>query len=661
MCRGGIFMKKITIGVVIGNANSPHTRSIMDGVVKSAKEMDVNVIFFLGVHMAYNYQAYFGDRMDYNYDYQYNVVYDYAMLSDVDAVIMSYGSLCIFLEDPNKERFVERFDGLPYVILEDVDDTGNGSYIISDNYSGMRMLMEHLVIDHGYTKLALLSGPANNTDACERKEAFCNVLKEHDIEIKDTMIEIGDYSACVEPQIVKLLDNNPGLQALVCANDVMADTAYKVCKQRGLKVGQDIAITGYDDWNMAENMTPPITTVLQDEREMGSLSLIKAVELVHGGKPFGSVQSAKMIVRGSCGCEYHRRQVMDIAELKNSRDVLSSFQNDTMLMPYISRDMIVHIADETAFYYAPMKLLSGMRAKSSYLFLLDKPVSHKSGEGWTQPKKMYLASYHEGKHIVSFKPEERPVITASSGVYGLHDREERYSISTFALFLGEMQYGILMTEVEPEDMLLLNLASMQISNAIDFRRMYVKQQKLKNKLENLVKEVEEKNRVLGFISEYDQLTGCLNRRGYLEQTMSFMHEHIGEKAILFESDLDHLKEINDSFGHPEGDFAIRSSADILRNALGDGVIIARMGGDEFVAVYLPTGEENGESIRNKIKDVANSFNETTGKPYYVDLSVGYYEFVCSDDVELTDLMRQADVILYQAKKYRKKTIKRIDE
>ena len=96
--------KRYTIGVIIGNANSPHTRTFMRGVYDAAKKMNVNVIFFLGVHMANYYHEYFGNDMERRHDFQHNVVYDYANLADVDGLIIAYGSLGIFLEDKNKKK-----------------------------------------------------------------------------------------------------------------------------------------------------------------------------------------------------------------------------------------------------------------------------------------------------------------------------------------------------------------------------------------------------------------------------------------------------------------------------------------------------------------------------------------------------------------------------
>ena len=69
---------------------------------------------------------------------------------------------------------------------------------------------------------------------------------------------------------------------MICANDVMAKTAYQECTRRGIIVGRDIAITGYDDWELAKTMNPPLTTVLQNAFDMGYMAMIGAAELCKG-------------------------------------------------------------------------------------------------------------------------------------------------------------------------------------------------------------------------------------------------------------------------------------------------------------------------------------------------------------------------------------------
>ena len=81
---------------------------------------------------------------------------------------------------------------------------------------------------------------------------------------------------------------------MICANDVMAETAYRECARRGMIVGRDIAITGYDDWELAETMNPPLTTVLQNAFDMGYMAVIGAAELCKGKKCHSVVVPAKI-------------------------------------------------------------------------------------------------------------------------------------------------------------------------------------------------------------------------------------------------------------------------------------------------------------------------------------------------------------------------------
>lgn len=100
-------------------------------------------------------------------------------------------------------------------------------------------------------------------------------------------------------------------------------------------------------------------------------------------------------------------------------------------------------------------------------------------------------------------------------------------------------------------------------------QMSKEQRRMQQKLEALVREVREKNEVLNFLSESDALTGSLNRRGFMEKAVQMNRENAGKEMLILFADLDHLKEINDSFGHIEGDFAIRRCAETLKSAVGE--------------------------------------------------------------------------------------------
>lgn len=87
-------------------------------------------------------------------------------------------------------------------------------------------------------------------------------------------------------------------------------------------------------------------------------------------------------------------------------------------------------------------------------------------------------------------------------------------------------------------------------------------------------------------------------------------------------------------------------------------LVGRIGGDEFVVMRICEKPGYAETMIQELKDRIRSFNETREKDYYVEISVGYQEFVCSEDISITELMRDADKLLYIEKKNRRETIKK---
>lgn len=222
----------------------------------------------------------------------------------------------------------------------------------------------------------------------------------------------------------------------------------------------------------------------------------------------------------------------------------------------------------------------------------------------------------------------------------------------------EHTYGILIAEIDPAYLSLFYLISRQIGNMLRMYQMSEEQKTMQRKLEILVREIQEKNEVLNFISESDALTGCMNRRGFIEKTLQMNRDHEGEELLILFADLDHLKEINDSFGHIEGDFSIRHCAEVLKKVVGADGIVGRIGGDEFCVVTLGNLKD-GQQIIERIREESDAFNCTSDKEYYVELSAGCTSVICRNGLVIADALREADRALYEVKKLRRNSVKKI--
>jgi len=780
--------KIFNIGVMIGTFHTQHVSELVAGIREASKTENVNVSFFVGAQgNALDFCK--GDENDFNaYNYQYNTLYDYSLVAGFDAIIISYGTLCIYLENENREEFVRKFRSVPLMILEEYDEDSPDSFIISDNYGSMYSIVDHLLSDHGYKKILYLSGPKNNTDAKERESAYREAMKARNIDVTGQMVEYGDYTSNVDRLVERLLDNNPDAEAIVSANDEMTTSIYRVCRSRGIKPGKDIAVTGYDDVEYAKRMDPPLTTANQDGFDMGYRALKCAVSLCKDPKPIKMKIPAKFIKRQSCGCKvengdkelelvdflekidgskdieqikevvavaaadsYQRTSTEETREngeayfeylitlllklrehtefdekeisesvfgqiqnlcvtdglngldlsrfmrafhqvikyfmekeknsevllmhcrilevtdtyvnsftIRNNEENMSMFLEKSWAAPASIKYMIDKVEDENAFNRMALETAINQGAKCAYLYLLPEPLKCNRNEEFKCPDKLELACEYVDGEVKAFEKGERPVIDKNNGFASLFSKSSKYNYGVFLLFAKDYQYGIMICEVDSVAIGTLYGVTLQISTAKAYMQVSEQEREAKKQLCDTLEEIKKKNEVLSFVSTTDVLTGLFNRRGFIERVINEINDHIGKKAALFYHDLDHLKQINDQFGHSDGDFAITNAAKIIKETMenyrSEGVCCGRVGGDEFVSFMIIDDDSDIDKLLVLFKEGYKKFNETCDKPYYIEFSTGSTTFICKEVFSIVELTSQADENLYEAKKTRRENI-----
>ncbi|MBN1777834.1 MAG: GGDEF domain-containing protein [Clostridiales bacterium] len=163
--------------------------------------------------------------------------------------------------------------------------------------------------------------------------------------------------------------------------------------------------------------------------------------------------------------------------------------------------------------------------------------------------------------------------------------------------------------------------------------------------------------VLNNRTNIDHLTSLNNRMALDTYTRRMMEECRGaDKPLgLIMIDVDDFKQINDRYGHIEGDRALKATAEILRECFGGRYFIARYGGDEFAAVLKDCGRELMAQYLKKMEDERIRKNIEISKPYAIRLSIGAYIFRGSEIVNLHRLYMKVDELMYRDKNAKKKT------
>lgn len=165
----------------------------------------------------------------------------------------------------------------------------------------------------------------------------------------------------------------------------------------------------------------------------------------------------------------------------------------------------------------------------------------------------------------------------------------------------------------------------------------------------------ERNRMqaaLRNLSIIDDLTGLYNRRGFLTLAQQqIKNAQRGDtKLLLIYADLDKMKQINDNYGHQEGDWALIKVADILRATFRESDIIARLGGDEFTVLATVHPDDDRAELLPRLQNNIKALNEMQARPYEVSLSIGSTCFDPHVDQSLEDRLAQADEALYNEKR-----------
>src|SRR5215216_3420276 len=226
-----------------------------------------------------------------------------------------------------------------------------GASVSLDNQSGIRQAIEHLVA-HDHKSIAFIAGHENNevdADSVFRLQAYRQAVQDYGLDSDPRLIVHGYHDIVRGRQAMqKLLDSRVAFSAVLASNDHSAIGAMETIRKAGLRIPDDIAMIGFDDWPDAAGQNPPLTSVHYPVVEAGREALALLLEIIKGKSSADKCIQVpvKLVVRESCGCLPGRQ--MDkgsSAAGEHHPDLITS-------LPSIAKSIWEAVRDETRFIKA---------------------------------------------------------------------------------------------------------------------------------------------------------------------------------------------------------------------------------------------------------------------------------------------------------------------
>jgi len=336
-----------------------------------------------------------------------------------------------------------------------------------------------------------------------------------------------------------------------------------------------------------------------------------------------------------------RRWSIYINDIVGLRDVLSQLIRDVNNPNEALRSIVPNIRN--------------MGISDFYVFLHYALERHSINTDWYFASELYLAVTDDKRRPESVEMRGQSMHVASILDRDLYPKDRRYTFVVSALFYMDEHMGFVVCEPDFVDIHLIESLMVEISCSLKLINLIQARRTIERQLQSALEELEKYNEQLSNISETDEMTKLLNRRGFMAHArhMLGMARRMKKDGLLFFADLDGLKGINDTYGHEEGDNAITVASVILKKAFRDMDILARLGGDEFTIFAMNAGVGMIDTFEKRIAGYVDEYNKDSGKPYKVSISIGGVPFLHTDNVNIEMLMNKADVLLYQQKKEKK--------
>ena len=621
-------MARKRIAVMVASIDREYQRDFASGLAVAGAQNDADICIFNSQgHM--NVDIYTNGTGE-------SIIYDLPAMCDFDGIISMQATLGNEETQQKVRQVLERMKGKPHVSIDvPMEDAVT---ILFDDQISMEEITEHLINEHGVRRVAFVGGPLDSVVTQARLEACQKALANHGLTIEEGMLFDGEWTRVGGKRAAERILASGGElpDAVICANDDMALSVIECFNEQGINVPKDVRVTGFDA--LREAVMRGVTTICRPIDRSAKKAIEVLCRWLDGEKPERNTITLSTIpIYGvTCGC------VQTQEHMSEKLQVLGTERwNMETIMTRVSMfsGAMASVGDEKEAKERIHEFREAWGIKQLYMCV--DPAICREWEGTQEenefPEQMLLlyGAREEKKYRTQLFPtadlipvlqemRKSPLCLAFNPLY-YRDRNFGYVAMDLGSGTGSALYSVLM---------LLNGALMSLYLQTSIKRSASTIEKM---------------------AIQDVMTGIQNRRGYMKQAPAIMEQarREGKIFVILSADMDHMKDINDQYGHLTGDEAICRMGQAVRVVEGQGITPVHISGDEFLAYGIVDTMDRARSLPAIVSEELERINRED--PWICDLSVslGVYAAIPGPEDGIDGFMTRADRAMYAEKNRRK--------
>lgn len=617
------------LGVFISHIFGRYQTNLCQGIIDQAKEYGYSVDIFVSA-----------DGEDFgSYGLGEQSILRIPVFQDFSGIVFASGT---YLLPELRSKILESLCQHCHCPIIDVNSNSENFPVISlDNNSPIAQLVEHLILTHHCRRICFLGNCLEQQFSKLRLSLYQKTMEKHLLSVTETDITEADYTeASIQAAIEYFLQASLPPDAIVCYNDAMALLAMKVLCSKGFRIPEDIRLTGCDELETGQSITPSLTTVTFPLYEIGKT----AVHLLMDARknvqiPLYSSLTAEPVYRGSCGC-----QNQNIAPALHTYELIEQIQsleatmlNNVKLSAQLQKVTDIQEGmDLIEKYVADIRGLKELylclypdweRIPQHYPSLITGLIAHDTFfEPPASGARLLKFAFKDGKRL----PECSFCNTTVLPDYIYRTLGTAYIFTP--LYFGYQAFGYAAVSYEKNQLAYhlnfltwLTTVSRMFKSICDDRHMTL----LAAELETACTK--------------DHITGFYNLEGLKLTAAALVSEAAEARKPLFLAvfELEQYQAINRQFGHAEGNFALQVVGHAIENAQPIDMICSHPGGELFYLLADGMTEESALALQQKVRSYLEHYNRLHTRPYLIAVHFTYQFLTVTVETSLNDLFDAA--------------------